>query len=74
MVLDARNGGVSRFALQLRWTVPTPQGGVSSGHYPDIRFGVKLYGGNIGFSDGVWTFPLFCAFLLPDVLPELPRR
>jgi hypothetical protein len=43
-------------------------------HYPDIRFGVKLHTGNIGFSDGIWTFPLFCAFLLPDVLSQLPRQ
>ena len=47
---------------------------ISSDHYPDIRFGVKLHAGNIGFSDGIWTFPLFCAFLLPDVLPQLPRQ
>ena len=47
---------------------------ISSDHYPDIRFGVKLHAGNIGFSDGIWTFPLFCAFLLPDVLPHLPRQ
>ena len=44
---------------------------ISSEHYPDIRFGVRLHGGNIGLMNGVWTFPMFCAFLLPKVLPRL---
>ena len=47
---------------------------ISSDHYPDIRFGVKLHAGNIGFSDGIWTFPLFCAFLLPSLFAQLPRQ
>ena len=43
-------------------------------HYPDIAFGVKLTGGNIGFENGIYTFPHFCAFLLPRFLNELQRQ
>jgi predicted AAA+ superfamily ATPase len=42
-------------------------------HYPDITYGVKLTGGNIGFENGIYTFPHFCAFLLPRFLTELQR-
>lgn len=41
-----------------------------SGHYEDIRFGVKLIRGNIGGTDNVRTFPHFCAFLLPRLLSD----
>ena len=37
---------------------------IESRHYPDIRMGIKLTGGNIGVKDGIYTFPAFCAFLL----------
>lgn len=30
---------------------------VTSGHYPDIRFGVKFYEGNIGSSEHAYSFP-----------------
>ena len=43
-------------------------------HYLDIAFGVKLTGGNIGFENGIYTFPHFCAFLLPRFLNELQRQ
>ena len=43
---------------------------VSSDRYPDISFGVKLHGGNVGFERGVYTFPYFCAFLLRRCLRE----
>ena len=36
--------------------------------YPDIQYGIKLTGGNIGYSDNVLTFPYFCAFLLKEYL------
>ncbi len=36
--------------------------------YADIRCGIKFTGGNIGFSDGIYTFPYFCAFLLKRYL------
>ena len=37
---------------------------ISSDHYPDIRYGFKLSGNNIGHEDRIYTFPYFCAFLL----------
>ena len=36
--------------------------------YPDIEWGIKFTGGNIGFSDKIYTFPYFCTFLLKDFL------
>ena len=36
--------------------------------YPDIGWGIKLTGGNIGFSDKIYTFPYFCAFLLKEYI------
>ena len=41
---------------------------IDSDKYPDIRYGIKLTGGNIGCSNGVYTFPYFCAFLLKRCL------
>ena len=41
---------------------------IDSSHYPDIAFGVKLVEGNVGYADGVYTVPHFCAFLLKDWL------
>ena len=41
---------------------------IDSERYPDIRCGIKLTGGNIGYSDGIYTFPYFCAFLLKRYL------
>ena len=37
---------------------------VSSEHYPDIRYGIKLSKNNIGHEDKIYTFPYFCSFLL----------
>lgn len=37
---------------------------IRSSAYPDIRHGIKLIGGNVGYADGIYTFPFFCAFLL----------
>ena len=36
--------------------------------YADIRYGVKFAGKNIGYSDNIYTFPYFCAFLLKRYL------
>lgn len=47
---------------------------IGSSHYPAISFGVKLIRGNVGYSGGVYTFPHFCAFLLPKFLSALPAR
>ena len=36
--------------------------------YPEIQYGIKLTGGNIGHSEGIYTFPYFCAFLMKKYL------
>lgn len=41
---------------------------ISSEHYPDIKFGIKLSKNNIGFENGIHTFPYFCSFLLKRYL------
>lgn len=43
---------------------------ISSERYSDISHGIKLTGGNIGYSDKIYTFPYFCAFLLRRYLKE----
>ena len=43
---------------------------VSGGNYPDIHYGIKLTAGNVGYSDNLYTFPLFCAFLLRKYLKQ----
>ncbi len=43
---------------------------IQSDKYPDIRFGVKFTGGNVGFESQVVTLPWFCAFLLRRFLKE----
>jgi predicted AAA+ superfamily ATPase len=37
---------------------------IDSDRYSDIQYGIKLTGGNVGYSDNIYTFPYFCAFLL----------
>ena len=41
---------------------------IQSKSYPDIQWGIKFTAGNIGFSDNIYTFPYFCAFLLKEYL------
>ena len=41
---------------------------ISSEKYEDIHCGIKFTGGNIGYSDDIYTFPYFCAFLLKRYL------
>jgi len=36
--------------------------------YHDIRHGIKLGDFNISFSENIYTFPYFCAFLLKKYL------
>ena len=43
---------------------------IESERYPDIRFGMKLIGGNIGKENGLISFPYFCSFLLKRYLAE----
>lgn len=41
---------------------------INSERYADIKYGIKFTGGNIGYSDDIYTFPYFCAFLLKKYL------
>ena len=41
---------------------------ITSDKYADIKFGVKLFNGNIGYSDNVYSFPYFRAFLIKEFL------
>ena len=41
---------------------------ITSNSYPDIHYGIKFTGGNIGYSDNVLTFPYFCSFLLREYI------
>lgn len=43
---------------------------IRSDHYSDIHCGIKLAAGNIGESDGIYTFPYFCAFLMKRYLGQ----
>ncbi|MDI9460948.1 MAG: ATP-binding protein [Saccharofermentanales bacterium] len=43
---------------------------IDGGKYSDIHYGIKFTGGNIGYSDEIYTFPYFCAFLLKRYLSE----
>lgn len=41
---------------------------ITSDKYEDIHYGIKFTAGNIGFSDDIYAFPYFCAFLLKRYL------
>ena len=43
---------------------------ISSDHYPDIRYGIKLSKNNIGHEDRIYTFPYFCSFLLKRFMAD----
>lgn len=43
---------------------------ISSDHYPDIKFGIKLGNSNIGYNGVFYTFPYFTAFLMHRFLRE----
>ncbi|MEE8721951.1 MAG: AAA family ATPase [Eggerthellaceae bacterium] len=51
---------------------------IESDAYPDVRFGIKLAGANIGEDRAVYAFPRFCSFLLrrwmQQMGPELEQR
>ena len=44
---------------------------VQGEHYPDITNGIKFISGNIGFANGIFTFPYFCSFLLKRYLKDV---
>lgn len=41
---------------------------IDGNKYVDIHYGIKFAGSNIGYSDRIYTFPYFCAFLLKRYL------
>ncbi len=41
---------------------------IKSANYDEIKFGIKIVRGNIGFESNICTFPHFCAFLIRDFL------
>ena len=43
---------------------------INNNRYSDIHYGIKLTGGNIGYSNNIYTFPYFCSFLLKQYLKE----
>ena len=43
---------------------------IDSEKYPDIRYGFKLTFNNIGYSDKIYTFPYFCAFLMKRFMAD----
>lgn len=51
---------------------------VTSQSYPDIHCGIKLTGGNVGYSNNIFTFPYFCSFLIKEYLKRaklhIPER
>ncbi len=38
--------------------------------YKDVRWGVKLVNGNVGFENGILTLPQWCAFKIPEIVRE----
>lgn len=47
---------------------------IRSRSYPDIRYGIKLIGSNLGYAEQVYSFPHFCAFLLNSFLKDFVPR
>ena len=41
---------------------------IKSPDYSEIRFGIKIVNGNIGFNSNICTFPHFCSFLIKEFL------
>lgn len=41
---------------------------IDGNKYADVHYGIKLAGSNIGYSNQIYTFPYFCAFLLKRYL------
>lgn len=44
---------------------------IKSNSYKDIKYGIKLHAGNIGYSNNIYSFPYFCAFLLKRFIKNL---
>jgi len=46
---------------------------IGNDKYHDVRWGVKIVDGNVGFMNGIMTVPQWCAFLLPRYLVGLRK-
>ncbi len=68
MVRDAQ----SLVPLEVKAADGTPRSlvKVTDGRIPDIRYGIKLSGSNIGFNGQFYTFPYFLTFMLRRFLSE----
>ena len=44
---------------------------IKNKNYSDIKYGLKLISGNIGFAENIFTFPYFCTFLLKRYLKDV---
>ena len=44
---------------------------IKSDKYSEISYGIKFCAGNVGFENGIYTFPYYCAFLLKRYLREM---
>ena len=47
---------------------------IDSERYSEIRWGVKVVNGNIGYERGILTIPQWCAFLLPRLVRDFGER
>lgn len=43
---------------------------IDSDHYKDIKWGIKIVNGNVGFSNGILTIPQWCAFFLKRLVKD----
>jgi hypothetical protein len=43
---------------------------IDSEHYKDIKWGIKLVKGNVGFENGIFTIPHWCAFFLRRLVKD----
>lgn len=43
---------------------------VSKEKYSDIEYGIKLCANNIGYNNGIYTFPYYCTFLLKRYMKD----
>lgn len=47
---------------------------IRSAHYPDVRWGIKLHGGNVGWENSILSLPYFTTFLMRRFLAEYGTR
>ena len=47
---------------------------IDSDRYGSINKGIKLTSGNVGYSDGIYTLPYFCTFLVKELILKLLKH